>query len=312
MKLLIQQGKTSKLLRVFIQDSSQTDGRGLTGLAFNSGSLTMYYIKEGDASATAVTLASATVGTWTSGGFKEIDATNMPGWYELGAPNAMIASSASVGAHLKGATNMAPVAIEIQLVPWNPDDGVRMGMTALPNAAANAAGGLPISAAGALDMDDIGADVDTIETRVVLALPAFAPQAAGGLVTSIAGSLDLDEMNTDIEAIETRTTLALPAFAPQAAGGLITSIAGSLDLDEMNADVENIESVLTAAQAEPGAVPAANASVLAKLAWLFVLAKNKRTQDGTTETVFKDDSATALATAAKADSGAVFTRSKFA
>lgn len=45
-------------------------------------------------------------------------------------------------------------------------DGVRMGLTALPAAAANAAGGLPISAAGALDMDDIGADVDAIETAV--------------------------------------------------------------------------------------------------------------------------------------------------
>jgi len=38
---------------------------------------------------------------------------------------------------------------------WNPDDGVRLGITALPNAAADAAGGLPISDAGGLDLDTL-------------------------------------------------------------------------------------------------------------------------------------------------------------
>ncbi len=47
------------------------------------------------------------------------------------------------------------------------DDAVRGGMTALPNAAADAAGGLPISDAGGLDLDGLattGADSDTLET----------------------------------------------------------------------------------------------------------------------------------------------------
>jgi hypothetical protein len=43
------------------------------------------------------------------------------------------------------------------------DDAVRGGMTALPNAAADAAGGLPISDAGGLDLDtQIGTDIDAI------------------------------------------------------------------------------------------------------------------------------------------------------
>ncbi len=42
-----------------------------------------------------------------------------------------------------------------QVVAFDPYDTVRMGMTALPNAAADAAGGLPISDAGGLAMDDI-------------------------------------------------------------------------------------------------------------------------------------------------------------
>jgi len=43
------------------------------------------------------------------------------------------------------------------------DDGVRAGLTALPDAAADAAGGLPISDAGGLDLDtQIGTDIDAI------------------------------------------------------------------------------------------------------------------------------------------------------
>lgn len=116
MKLAIAPDTTSKLVQVFIQDSSATDGSGLTGLVYNSASLVAYYLREGAASPTAITLASATVGTFTSGGFKEVDATNMPGVYELGIPNAALAAGANqVIVMLKGATNMAPVLLEIQL-----------------------------------------------------------------------------------------------------------------------------------------------------------------------------------------------------
>ena len=117
MKLKIKEGTTSKLVRVFIQDSSATDGSGLTGLVYNSAGLTAYYIPEGDSTATAITLASATVGTYTSGGFKEVDSTNMPGVYEIGLPDAVIdaTSEGSTLVMLKGATNMAPVLMEIEL-----------------------------------------------------------------------------------------------------------------------------------------------------------------------------------------------------
>ncbi len=86
-----------------------------------------------------------TVGTFTSSGFKEIDATHMPGWYQFCPPNAAIASGAkSCGFHLQGATNMAPLPIEVDLVAYDPMDTVRLGLTALPNAVAGANTGLPV------------------------------------------------------------------------------------------------------------------------------------------------------------------------
>lgn len=44
--------------------------------------------------------------------------------------------------------------VQVITTQLDPDDTVRMGMTALPNAAADAAGGLSISDAGALDLDN--------------------------------------------------------------------------------------------------------------------------------------------------------------
>ena len=147
MKLSILAGATSQTINVFVQDSSSTTGAGLTGLVYNSASLTAYYVFP-RATAAAITLATlaAANSAWSSGGFKEIDATNMPGWYRLDLPDAVLASGngRSVGLHLKGAANMAPLPIEIELTGWNNQDGVRGGLTALPNATAGANTGLPV------------------------------------------------------------------------------------------------------------------------------------------------------------------------
>ncbi len=121
MKLDILKGTTSRIVEVFIQDSSSTVGAGLTGLAWNTASLTAYYTLNGAAGgATVHTLATMTIGTWASGGFVEKDATNMPGWYQLGVFNAALTGADSVGIMLKGAANMAPLVMEIQLVDYDP------------------------------------------------------------------------------------------------------------------------------------------------------------------------------------------------
>lgn len=122
MKLLKLAGATSEIWQVWIADSSSTTGAGLTGLAFNTASLVAYYHRDVDTTATAISLVTMTVGTFTSSGFKEIDSTNMPGWYQFCPPNAAIASGAkSCAFHLKGATNMAPLPLEVQLAAVNPD-----------------------------------------------------------------------------------------------------------------------------------------------------------------------------------------------
>lgn len=115
-------GATSEIWQIFVADSSSTTGAGLTGLVNNTSGLTAYYHRDTDTTATAISLITMTVGTFTSSGFKEIDATNMPGWYQFCPPNAAIASGAkNCGFHLKGATNMAPLPLDVQLTSVDPD-----------------------------------------------------------------------------------------------------------------------------------------------------------------------------------------------
>lgn len=149
-KLDILKASTDVTVYVFIQNSSLTTGAGLTGLVFNSASLVCYYVRP-LAAAAQLTLATQTVtGAHSDGGFVEVDATNMPGVYRLDLSDAVCATGVnSVVVMLKGATNMAPVLLEIQLTSYNPNDAVRLGLTALPNANAEAAGGLFTRGSGA-------------------------------------------------------------------------------------------------------------------------------------------------------------------
>jgi hypothetical protein len=108
-------GQTSNILAVWIEDSASA-GSGKTTLAFNSGSLTCYYKRDVGTASVAVSLATMTLGTFASGGFKEIDATNMPGWYEFCPPDAALASGAkSVTFHFNGAAGMFDAVLEIDL-----------------------------------------------------------------------------------------------------------------------------------------------------------------------------------------------------
>jgi hypothetical protein len=164
MKLALVKGATSVQVAVFVRDSSVTTGAGLTGLVFNTSNLAAYYWRPGG-TATAITLATLAnaQAAWSSGGFVAVDATNMPGLYRLDIPNAVLASGVDTCyVMLRGAANMEPVTIEIQLTSANLNDAVRAGLTALPNAAAEAVGGLYTRGTGAGQINqDANGRVDT-------------------------------------------------------------------------------------------------------------------------------------------------------
>lgn len=185
-------GATSQTIYVEILDSTSTTGGRLTGLVYNSAGLTAYYaLNRG--SATVITLATlaAANSAYSSGGFKEVDATNMKGIYRLDLPDAAVATGPNVVIQLRGATNMVAVSVNIPLVAFNPYDGVRMGMTALPNATAGGAAGVPIVGTGSNNFkSDASANVTFANTSIATVTNLTNAPTSGDLTATMKTSVE--------------------------------------------------------------------------------------------------------------------------
>jgi hypothetical protein len=167
-------GATSKTIDVaLVQKAAATSpGDPITGLAFNTSSFTAYYRKGATGTATAITLATQTVGgAYSSGGFVEVSSTNAPGLYRFDIPNTVIDTAGFATVTFNGAANQATHTVYIVVTAIDLYDTVRGGMTALPNAAAQAAGGLFTRGTGAgqinqtanglIDVDAVAISTDT-------------------------------------------------------------------------------------------------------------------------------------------------------
>lgn len=144
-KRIYLRGKTSATVTVFIRNA--TTGAPLTGLVFNTSGLTCSYAIDQNArvAVTLATLAAAN-SAWSSGGFKEIDATNMPGMYRFDPPDASLGTGQGVSFSFTGANSLCN--FEFDLWSVNIQDTVRMGLTALPNVASGAAGAIITNGTG--------------------------------------------------------------------------------------------------------------------------------------------------------------------
>jgi hypothetical protein len=202
MKLTIKQGNDQKIISVFISDSSQIDGSGLPGLIFSSTGLVARYKREGQTTWTNITLVNATIGTWASGGFKEDSIAG--GWYELGLPNAVIAAGASwVVLDIRGAADMAPLPIEIQLVENTEKDifdriGAPVGASISADIAAipTTKTGYSLSAAG------IKAIWDQVTSTLTVAgsIGKVLVDNINAAISSRSSSSELSTHDTDIKA----------------------------------------------------------------------------------------------------------------
>jgi len=87
----VRAGSTSVSLPVTLK--AQSTGAAQTGIAF--GSATAYYLRQGG-TPTVITLSAlaAIDSVFNAGGWKEADATHMPGLYRLDVPDAAFASGA--------------------------------------------------------------------------------------------------------------------------------------------------------------------------------------------------------------------------
>ncbi len=128
MKLLHKSGITGVILRVKILDAASTSGAGKTALTHNSAGLVISTIASNEAAPTVYSQAAgaietiATLGTFAAPTtskcrFKEVDATNHPGLYEVQLPDAReaVAGATALVVSLSGASGAAQCDAEVQL-----------------------------------------------------------------------------------------------------------------------------------------------------------------------------------------------------
>jgi len=213
----IKKGSTDQSVVIRIIDSS--DGTPETGVDYDTAGIDLWYRREG---ATKTSITEAALGSLdaahSDGGIEHI----ADGYYRLDLPDAAVAAGAD-GVMVGGTvTGMIVIGVYVPLVDYDPYDSVRMGMTALPNAAADAAGGLPISDAGGLDLDaQIGTDIDELVSRLTAAragyldnLNGHTPQTGDnyarlGAPSGASVSADIAAVKTDTGNLVTRITATL-------------------------------------------------------------------------------------------------------
>lgn len=239
MKLQIKKASTDVTIYLYIQDSSSSTGAGLTGLVFNSAGLTCYYVRP---LAAAAQLSLATVAAATSahsdGGFKEVDATNMPGIYRLDLSDAVIATGVnSVTLLLKGATNMAQLPVEIELVAYDPQSASSLGLSNLDATVSSRASQTSVDTVD----DFLDTEVAAIKAKTDNLPSDPADQSAleailGTPVVTI--SADLADVESKVDDLEGRLTAARAGYLDNLnIGGTVASQA-SVDAVDNFVDTE--------------------------------------------------------------------------
>ena len=209
MKLALKKASTDVTLYVFVPASNVTTGAGLTGLAYNTESLVCYYVRPGAAAAVQALATQTVTGAHSDGGFVEVDADNMPGVYRLDLKDAVCATGVnSVAVMLKGAANMAPVLIEIQLTTVDLNEGVRAGLTCLPAVASGTSGGLLISGTATDCSLEVASGVAQADVKLwKTATAPDMPDNFAATVISAGGVVNADVKNWDGDAVPAAATV---------------------------------------------------------------------------------------------------------
>jgi hypothetical protein len=130
MSYALKKGTTSKILLVYALDA--TDLRsGKTGLSSRTPDATAAYIREGEAHVRQITLVEGKLGEHRAGSFVEIDSKLLPGVYQFGVADEMLAAGAETVTLMLKFHETVIEPISIHLVAYDPQDADRLGMAAL-------------------------------------------------------------------------------------------------------------------------------------------------------------------------------------
>jgi hypothetical protein len=169
---------TSNIVRFVIKKAS--DGTPLTGMTIASAGLIISTICDNEATAAAYTQAGgtlqtiATLGTFAAPSanncrFKEVDSTNHPGLYEFQFLDARFAitGAKSLIITVSGFTGILVTDYEIELVRYDPQDAVTLGLSAVNAAIVSIGAGVDFSATMKGDLTNQAALASAVQALIL-------------------------------------------------------------------------------------------------------------------------------------------------
>ena len=189
----IKKGSTDQSTVIRILDS--TTFLPETAVEYDTAGIDLWFRREQETKTSITEAALAALDSAHSdGGIEHIG----DGYYRLDMPDAACAAGSGENSVQFGGTvtGMVVIGNEHALVDYDPYDTVRLGLTALPAAAADAAGGLPISDAGGLALDTQLANTNEITAARMGALTDWINGGRLDLILDIIAA----DTTTDIPA----------------------------------------------------------------------------------------------------------------
>jgi hypothetical protein len=130
MSYALKKGTTSKILLIHALDASDM-ASGKTGLNAHTAGSSAAYIREGEAQVKQISLVEGKLGEYGAGSFVEVDSKLLPGVYQFGVPDEMLAPGAETVTLMLKFPGAVIEPISIHLVAYDPQDADRLGMAAL-------------------------------------------------------------------------------------------------------------------------------------------------------------------------------------
>jgi|GEM_PF-3186097 len=122
-------GTKSKLLLIYATWAES--GSGKTSLTQDLAAGRAAYIREGDSAAHPVPMVKGRTGEWGAGAIAEVDPDLLPGVYQFGAPDEMVAEGSARAMLLIRFPDAVIKPVEINLVAYDPQDSERIGVWSL-------------------------------------------------------------------------------------------------------------------------------------------------------------------------------------
>ena len=170
--MTIQAGSTDQYATVQIMN---TDGTAKTDVTSATSGLSIKYQLDNGTVVTLTPVAMSAGGAHADGGIYHIDG----GRYKIGLPDAAVSAVGKLCVWTT-LTDTEFVEDEIAVVAYDATDGIRMGMTALPAALPENAGGIVVSTSGDnADIDTIFDAIAEIESRLTAARAAYLDNLNG-------------------------------------------------------------------------------------------------------------------------------------